>query len=801
MKPLIGAALAALLVLSAAPAQAFEPEQYGTPQPPADSDTAHSDTAHTEEIEPREDEAESSTPQPDETSADAPASADPRGPDPDDDETPAPDPAADPAENAITSVPATIEVSGRLLLLPNEPRVGEPGDAVAQSDDLIAGVLLAISDGAFLPVDTSALDAALAPGAEFVGVATLPASAAAAVASELAEEGSLSEADLMETVTEAVLETQEKLPISGSVVLPTEATRETPVGAAPAPRAHTADVAYIGGNRTFGEATLKSLVSQTGTYWNTQSDGAVTQLKVQKYVTQALLPTQDACDTTSRWNQALELLKTGGNTYTNGHHLIVFVDSPNGCGGLAGLADIGTDMNFGGLIWVDIRAGAHSSEAATQPTLNKSLNTLAHEFGHNLSLGHSQSRVCTGLATDAPTRWADDEQNIGLLRVLKPSGTTCRDAEYGNTWDLMGVGYGGSKPTSVGVAQRAALGVNPAGSVRTVQAKNGRVQNFALNALGSNAGLRGLKIDNPLGESFYLEYRDSVGQDSAGLANASSRPSYDGVTTVTAGVVLSKSYPSGQVIWSDGVWRPYAVKRATAVTNYRTSGTLPSRKHLTMVKNGVSTPVSSVARVKVADISGGTAKVSVEFTPFIDVTYDHKFGTEINWMGDSGLSTGNKAGSGLFTYLPGDNVTREAMAAFLYRMKAPANYKAPTKSPFVDMKPGDKFYKEITWMHSANISTGTKTPRGTVYEPKAGVTREAMAAFLYRMDDTSKPAAPQVSPFQDMTPTSKFYREIAWMYTAGVSTGTKQPVGKPKYLPKDTVTREAMAAFIYRVNH
>jgi hypothetical protein len=55
-----------------------------------------------------------------------------------------------------------------------------------------------------------------------------------------------------------------------------------------------------------------------------------------------------------------------------------------------------------------------------------------------------------------------------------------------------------------------------------------------------------------------------------------------------------------------------------------------------------------------------------------------------------------------------------------------------------------------------------------------------------------------VSPFADVRPSDKFYAQIAWMFDSGLSTGIKQDSGKPAYAPKSSVTREAMAAFLYR---
>lgn len=188
-------------------------------------------------------------------------------------------------------------------------------------------------------------------------------------------------------------------------------------------------------------------------------------------------------------------------------------------------------------------------------------------------------------------------------------------------------------------------------------------------------------------------------------------------------------------------------------------------------------------------------------TFFADIPESYQFFKEVEWMGTSGLSTGFRMDDGRGAiYQPSAPISREAMAAFLYRLKK-AKFTPPATSPFADVNPGDSFYREITWMYAMGYSTGTKQPSGKpLYSPKDPVSRSAMAAFLYRFKGASY-VAPAASPFADMKPSDKFYREITWMYAVKYSTGNKQPAGKPVYLPRDNVSRGAMAAFIYRMEH
>lgn len=194
--------------------------------------------------------------------------------------------------------------------------------------------------------------------------------------------------------------------------------------------------------------------------------------------------------------------------------------------------------------------------------------------------------------------------------------------------------------------------------------------------------------------------------------------------------------------------------------------------------------------------------VSPTRSPFTDnsPTLNPKFYDEIEWMWCMNYTTGILQPDGSKIYGPQMRLSREAMAAFIYRMEAPKNYKAPSKSPFADMKQGDKFYKEIVWMYEEGLSTGIKQDNGSIiYGPKLRLSREAMAAFIYRLEDPSGYHAPAKSKMADMHRGDKFYTEINWMVDEGLSTGIGVENGKREYWPKSRLSREAMAAFIYRL--
>ncbi|QIM18463.1 hypothetical protein G7066_07175 [Leucobacter coleopterorum] len=170
-----------------------------------------------------------------------------------------------------------------------------------------------------------------------------------------------------------------------------------------------------------------------------------------------------------------------------------------------------------------------------------------------------------------------------------------------------------------------------------------------------------------------------------------------------------------------------------------------------------------------------------------DVPTSHKFFKEINWMIGKRYSNGFSDG----TYRPNDSVSREAMAAFLYRYAGSPSYRPPARSPFTDVPRGHKFYKQITWLSSTGITTGYKD--GT-FKPGYSISRQAMAAFFYRFAGSPKYTAPTKARFKDVRRSAQFYKEVSWLASTGITTG----YGGGIFRPNEPVTRGAMAAFIYR---
>jgi hypothetical protein len=161
------------------------------------------------------------------------------------------------------------------------------------------------------------------------------------------------------------------------------------------------------------------------------------------------------------------------------------------------------------------------------------------------------------------------------------------------------------------------------------------------------------------------------------------------------------------------------------------------------------------------------------------------------------ISTGNFVG-GVRTYDPMADVSRQAMAAFLYRAAHSPAFTPPATPSFSDVPTNHFFFKEIEWMKAQHITNGNAD--GT-FAPNDAVSRQAMAAFLYRSAHSPAFVPPATASFTDYDPGSIFYKEVEWLKAQGITQGYDNGDGTVSYHPVEAVSRQAMAAFMFRKDH
>lgn len=169
----------------------------------------------------------------------------------------------------------------------------------------------------------------------------------------------------------------------------------------------------------------------------------------------------------------------------------------------------------------------------------------------------------------------------------------------------------------------------------------------------------------------------------------------------------------------------------------------------------------------------------------------HTFAAEISWLAAAGITTGYNDG----TFRPSARVSRQAMAAFLFRfvdLVDGVSFTTPSTPEFNDVPTSHPFFESIEWMSATGLSTGY--PDGT-FRPSDSVSRQAMAAFLFRYVGPSPYSPPATPTFSDVPSSHPFYEEIEWLASTGVTTGYSDG----SFRGSAPVSRQAMAAFLMRL--
>ena len=114
---------------------------------------------------------------------------------------------------------------------------------------------------------------------------------------------------------------------------------------------------------------------------------------------------------------------------------------------------------------------------------------------------------------------------------------------------------------------------------------------------------------------------------------------------------------------------------------------------------------------------------------------------------------------------------------------------------YSDVFEDDQFCNDITWLTEEDIANGY--PDGPSAD-RLPVSRQAMAAFLYRFVTGNGDAPACTSqPFSDVPVADQFCGEIAWLAGSGITGGFQDGT----FRPLEPVSRQAMASFLYRVEH
>ena len=110
------------------------------------------------------------------------------------------------------------------------------------------------------------------------------------------------------------------------------------------------------------------------------------------------------------------------------------------------------------------------------------------------------------------------------------------------------------------------------------------------------------------------------------------------------------------------------------------------------------------------------------------------------------------------------------------------------KNPFTDVKENDWFYDSVKYAYENDLMKGISN---TEFAPDSDVTRAMFVTVIYRMENE-----PQTGKcaFTDVESGSYYENAVAWTNENGIVSG----ISEDCFAPNEPITREQMAAIIYR---
>ncbi|MGN8967869.1 S-layer homology domain-containing protein [Intestinimonas sp. HCP28S3_D6] len=152
--------------------------------------------------------------------------------------------------------------------------------------------------------------------------------------------------------------------------------------------------------------------------------------------------------------------------------------------------------------------------------------------------------------------------------------------------------------------------------------------------------------------------------------------------------------------------------------------------------------------------------------PFTDVKESDWFYDAVVYAYINELFNGTSA----TTFSPNDTMTRAMLVTVLWRMEGEPTMNST--EPFNDVVAGNWYTNAVVWANGSGIVNGTSA---TTFDPDGSVTREQIAAILYRYAKTKGwdvSSASGLGSFPDSEQVSDWAaRAIEWTYAEGLITG------------------------------
>ena len=435
------------------------------------------------------------------------------------------------------------------------------------------------------------------------------------------------------------------------------------------------------------------------------------------------------------------------------------------------------------------------SKMVYRPTRTTGTHTIRYAaYDGSAQIATGTINVVTSASTVEYHISANEKQQMVVSDFQRVYGSGLSTVTFGSNTDTRGALYKGSTTSSGKVGSEAysvSTGSNLLKNVYFIAGSTTSKYTVTIpfTANGSSGQMNGQLVvyvnDTHTLNSTGASFR------SMGIANELTPDNATGSTYITIDRVVGGKLYSAYT----------SIKNCTALTSKDFGSTKFYFSGSGSLDNLYILPLADSKSVEVSYTIDGSTKGTLSFkvnqqtasNQFTDVSGSYKWAANsVDFMYMNDIIKGNNTKNPKL-FGPGAKMTRAMLVTVLYRAAGEPTVTGITNK-FTDNKQGQYYYNAVLWASNMGIVNGATA---TTFDPNGNVTREQIAAILYRYEG-SPTVTGSLSGYPDQAQVSSFaVTAMQWAVGTGIITGVTSG-GRTTLSAKGNATRAQVAVMLHR---
>ena len=435
------------------------------------------------------------------------------------------------------------------------------------------------------------------------------------------------------------------------------------------------------------------------------------------------------------------------------------------------------------------------SKMVYRPTRTTGTHTIRYAaYDGSAQIATGTINVVTSASTVEYHISANEKQQMIVSDFQRVYGSGLSTVTFGSNTDTRGALYKGSTTSSGKVGSEAysvSTGSNLLKNVCFIAGSTTSKYTVTIpfTANGSSGQMNGQLVvyvnDTHTLNSTGASFR------SMGIANELTPDNATGSTYITIDRIVGGKLYSAYT----------SIKNCTALTSKDFGSTKFYFSGSGSLDNLYILPLADSKSVEVSYTIDGSTKGTLSFkvnqqtasNQFTDVSGSYKWAANsVDFMYMNDIIKGNNTKNPKL-FGPGAKMTRAMLVTVLYRAAGEPTVTGITNK-FTDNKQGQYYYNAVLWASNMGIVNGATA---TTFDPNGNVTREQIAAILYRYEG-SPTVTGSLSGYPDQAQVSSFaVTAMQWAVGTGIITGVTSG-GRTTLSAKGNATRAQVAVMLHR---